>query len=395
MGYEHTKLKLPQRSEELTNKNRNCKGRKPVRRAITSMHQEYMTLLTAWSPGDLSLLQSNTNVLLGYGYTWSHLLCSLVSKEAPYLEYQPRTKFGGTGWGSCIWCCSLRNGQLDLSNRTRNQSQLKNKHKNIKRKSWSDTYAAWSLGSPAPPVCVAAGASTAALHNSRDREEKENHQCEKQLSTHFQMHRFLLWMFSEQQNKQTPSRRTALHRCNCRSGCKHRGFRVLLWVTRGGSCKGSWQGDKNVHSQGCFSILSRASRSYKPLILKNKQKNAVWQYSNKTRVTLQLLMTPKNPNYFVQIKLIWENYGSLGSLNYRTNFLPQLRNSFTFTNISWKWNIMAISTRVLIPQQKESLITRMSSTYWSATEYMHYLCTMQYLFFFSNANDQFTHNFSS
>lgn len=57
MEYECTKLQLPQRSEELTNKNRNCKGRKPVKRAITSMRQEYMTLLTAWSPGDLSLLQ--------------------------------------------------------------------------------------------------------------------------------------------------------------------------------------------------------------------------------------------------------------------------------------------------------------------------------------------------
>lgn len=135
---------------------------------------------------------------------WLHLkplLCSSVAKEAPYLEYQPRTKLGGTGWGSYIWCCSPRNGQLDLSNRMWNQSQLKNKHKNIKRKSWSDTYAAWSLGSPAPPVCVAAGASTAALHNSRDREEKENHQCEKQLRTRFQMH--LVFFFRSSASSRT------------------------------------------------------------------------------------------------------------------------------------------------------------------------------------------------
>lgn len=77
----------------------------------------------------------------------------------------------------------------------------------MKTKSLSDTYAAWSLGSPAPPVCVAAGASTAALHESREREERETHQCKKQLRRHFQMH--LVFFFrcqgtSEQQNEKTP-----------------------------------------------------------------------------------------------------------------------------------------------------------------------------------------------
>lgn len=195
------------------------------------------------------------------------LLSSSVSEVAPYLEYQHfrRTKLGGTGWGPYIWCFSSRNRESDLSNHMWNHSPLKNMHKNTKTKSLSDTYAAWSLGSPAPPVCVAAGASTAALHDSREREEKETHQCEKQLKRHFQVH--LVFFFgcqgaSEQQNKKTPSHPAPLHHCNCRSGLQQSGFRILLQATGRGSCAGSWQGDKNPQNQACFSILSRAPTSF-------------------------------------------------------------------------------------------------------------------------------------
>ena len=137
------------------------------------------------------------------------LISSSLLEVAPYLAYQHfrRTKLGGTGWGSHIWCFSCRNRESDLSNHMWNHSPLKNMHKNTKTKSLSDTYAAWSLGSPAPPVCVAAGASTAALHDSREREEKETHQCKKQLKRHFQTH--LVFFFgcqgaSEQQNEKNP-----------------------------------------------------------------------------------------------------------------------------------------------------------------------------------------------
>lgn len=47
MEYVHTKLQVPQRSGELPHcKNRNCRGRKPVKRVITSMGQVSKALLT-------------------------------------------------------------------------------------------------------------------------------------------------------------------------------------------------------------------------------------------------------------------------------------------------------------------------------------------------------------
>lgn len=163
------------------------------------------------------------------------LLSSLVLEMALYLVHQHfrRTKLGGTGWGCYIWCFSCRNREPDLLNHMWNHSPLKNMYKNTKTK--SDTYAAWSLGSPAPPVCVAAGASTAALQDSREREKKETHQCKKQLKRHFQVH--LVFFLGCQGNskqqkwKEPTSHPSPLPHCNCRSGCQQSGFRILLWVT--------------------------------------------------------------------------------------------------------------------------------------------------------------------
>lgn len=230
------------------------------------------------------------------------LLCSSVSEVAPHLEYQRfrRTTLSVTGWGSSIWCFSSRNGELDLSHHLWDQSQLKNKHNNKKRKRLSDTHAAWSLGSPAPPVCVAAGASTAALHNSREREEKETHQCEKHQRIHFQTHLVLSFGCqgsSEQQDEKTSLPPNSPAARNCRSSRKQRGFRILLRATRRGSCKGSWQGDKNPQSQACFSILSTAPSSFKPLTLKNKQRRTLSDSPPVKAETPHLLMTPQNSNY--------------------------------------------------------------------------------------------------
>lgn len=60
--------------------------------------------------------------------------------------------------------------------------------------------------------------------------------------------------------------------CNCRSGLRQSGFRILLRVTGRGSCAGSWQGDKNPQSQACFSILSRAPTSFQTLNIKKQTK---------------------------------------------------------------------------------------------------------------------------
>lgn len=135
------------------------------------------------------------------------LLSSSTTEVAPHLEYQHfgKTKLGGTGWSSNIQCFSSSNRETDLSNHMWNHSPLKIMHEDAKTNSSSDTYAAWSLGSPTPPVCVAAGASTAALHDSREREQKETHQCKKP-KRHFQTH--LVFFFgcqgsSKQQNKKT------------------------------------------------------------------------------------------------------------------------------------------------------------------------------------------------
>lgn len=132
-----------------------------------------------------------------------------ISEVAPHLEHQHfrRTKLGGTGWSSNIQRFSSSNRETDLSNHMWNHSPLKIMHEDSKAKSLSDTYAAWSLGSPTPPVCVAAGASTAALHDNREREEKETHQCEK-LKRHFQTH--LVVFFGCQGSSKQQNGRTSL-----------------------------------------------------------------------------------------------------------------------------------------------------------------------------------------
>lgn len=245
------------------------------------------------------------------------LLSCSVAEVAPYLAYQHfrRTKLGGTGWGSYIWCFSCRNRESALLNHRWNHSPLKNMHKNTKTKSLSDTYAAWSLGSPAPPACVAAGASTAALHDSREREEKEIHQCKKQLKRHFQTHLVLFFGCqgtSEQQNKKTPP--PTLLPCPAAIAEVASSSQVSVF------CCGQ-QGEEVAQGLGRVIKIRKASPVSqfflehqllsKPLILKKQTKrNTSWQSSNKQSDT-QLLMTPEDSNYHVQIKLIWQNYWSL------------------------------------------------------------------------------------
>lgn len=309
MEHAHPKLQLPQRSGELTNKNRNSRGRKPVKRAITSTHQ-------IWSPSNIVCSPENS---CGQMQTWfwrrvmlgaSAAFLSIGGGPVPHVPTLQKYQVGWDRVGLSYMMFFMQKPRIwSFKLYVKPFSTQKNMHKNIKAKSLCDTYAAWSLGSPAPPVCVAAGASTAALHDSREREEKEAHQSKK----HFQIHHIFFFICqgtSKQQNEKDPP--PILPHCNCRSGLQQSGFRALLRAAGRGSCAGSWQGDKNPQSQACFSILSRASTSFQTINIKKQTKrNTSWQSSNKHRVTPQLLMTPESSNYHVQIKLIWQNYWSL------------------------------------------------------------------------------------
>lgn len=146
---------------------------------------------------------------------------------------------------------------------------------NQQGKEWSGTYAAWSLGSPTPPACVAAGASTAALH-SREKGKKETHQCKKQLGRHFQTH--LVFFFGcqgtgeQQKGKTPPSHPAALPCCNCRSGPQQSGFRRLLQPGAEEVAQGLGRVIKIHKARPVSQFFLEHQLLSKPLILKNKQR---------------------------------------------------------------------------------------------------------------------------
>lgn len=131
MEYVHTKLKVPQRSGELAHcKNTKCRGRKPVRRVITSRSQVYKALLTQ------HILQKTVHC-----DEMQAQFCSTVALAAITLFLSIG---GGTntsegpgwspGWGSYIGCFPCRSREADLSNQMGNHSLPKNMHKNTRAK---------------------------------------------------------------------------------------------------------------------------------------------------------------------------------------------------------------------------------------------------------------------
>lgn len=136
------------------------------------------------------------------------LLYSSVSEVAPTL---PKNQAGWVRAGLLHMMFSMQKQRIWSLESYGKPFSTKNMHKNTRAKNWSGTYAAWSLGSPAPPVCVAAGASTAALHDHREKGEKETHQCKKQLKRHFQMH--LVFFFGCQGTGEQQKKKTLLPPC--------------------------------------------------------------------------------------------------------------------------------------------------------------------------------------
>lgn len=100
-------------------------------------------------------------------------------------------------------------------------------------------------------------------------------------------------------------------------------------------------------------------------------------------------MTPENSNYYVlndMSKLLDV------TLNYKADFLPQLRNSPT--EISCESEIPQIHLEVSFHYKRNPLITRIFPIYFSITEYIHDLCEMQLAGVFSSANPWNNHNFN-
>lgn len=84
----------------------------------------------------------------------------------------------------------------------------------------------------------------------------------------------------------------------------------------------------------------------------------------------------------------------IGRYSKLQGWFPSSTQKFTFRNMSQKLSIMDIFRSALIPQQKESLITRIFPTYVSRTEHMHNPCEMQVSIFFPHANLLTSHNFN-